>query len=153
MRDRGPKDFRSDYYTPYAAIQPRRHATHLFDEPPRDRVERVLVRRKHLHSERLVGARDSAERRPAELHAPAEHARAIRARHPACGGPRVRLCSGGGRVEQRYLVEAPAQLGVGRAEEGIHLAKVLDVRRRKGGVGLEAFEEDNYGRVRSAEAT
>ena len=55
------------------------------------------------------------------------------------------MCSGGGRVEQRDLVEAPAELGVGRVVEGVERAEVRDVLRGERGVGLEALEEDDWG--------
>ena len=106
-------------------------------------MEGELVLVEHLDSELLVRPGDGAERRAAELHAPADDARAVLADDPlGCGG-RELLCSGRGGVEQRDLVETPAQLGIGRREEAVERAEVLDVCVWEGGVGLEALEEDD----------
>lgn len=90
--------------------------------------------RKHLHRELLVRPCDRAEQRPAELHAPAHDARPVRADDPLRRGGCELLRRGRHRVKQRDLVEAPAQLCVGGAEEAIQRAEVLDVRVRERGV-------------------
>ena len=107
-------------------------------------MERELVLVEDLDGELLVGPGDGAERRAAELHTPADDARAVLADDPVRGGRGELLRGGRGGVEQGDLVEAPAQLGVGRREEAVERAEVLDVRVREGGVGLEALEEDDW---------
>lgn len=120
----------------------------LLNQPPRNRVERLLVLVKHLKGERTVRTGDGAERRAAEFHPSADDPSAVRAGDPARGGGGV-LGAGDGRggVEEGDLVEAPAELGVGRAGQGIDRAEVGDVCGGEGGVGLEAFEEDDWGRA------
>ena len=127
--------------------------TYLLDELLRDRVEARLVRSKRLDSLPLVDLTRAAEDRPAELHAALDDARAVVADDPAqrVGHERARGLRAG--VEQRDLVEAQPDLGVGRRGERVERAQALDVGLREGRVGLEAFEEDNYGRAHSAEAT
>ena len=107
-------------------------------------MERRLVLHERLRSSLMIDLARAAEYRPAELHAALDDARAVVAHDP----PERVVCERLGalrlRVEQRDLVEAQADLGVGGVGEVVELAEELDVGGGEGEVGLEAFKEDNW---------
>ncbi len=119
--------------------------THLLDQPLRNRMERQPMLPKHLHRKLLIRPCNRAEQRPAELHAPAHDPRPVRADDPLCRGGRELLRRGRRGVEQRDLVEAPAQLRIWRAEETVESAEVLEGRVREGCDRLDALEEGYCG--------
>ena len=106
-------------------------------------MKRRPMRLKAPHSLLPIDLPRHREHRPAELHAPLDDARPVRADDPREGGwgvgPR---CVGGGVLEGDF-VEAEADLGVGDRGEGVERAKGVDVCGREGWVGLEGLEEDD----------
>ena len=86
---------------------------------PRKRLPRLRLHALHL--------RRRAEHGPAELHAALDDARAVVADDPAQRVRRERACGLRRGVEQRDLVEAQPDLGVGRRGELVERPEALDV--------------------------
>ena len=105
------------------------------------------MREKFLCESRVDFTRGT-ERRTAELHATLDNSCAITSGHPferVAGkiGRRGRL-----GVLERNIVETQADLGIRGSSHLIQCTEVLYVSWREGFVGREAFEEDNYTKLR-----